>query len=171
MMLHRPRRVKVLLLSMLAGAAVVLFPAMQAERKPPFNVLLITIDTLRLTGSAYWIPATSRPRTWMPWPKNPWSSRRAFAHNPVTLPSHANILTGATSLYHGISDNTGFQLDKKFLTMPQYLRRFGYERPPSSAPFPWIPGSAWTRDSISTMISTARATSVNFSSPRGRRKK
>ncbi len=51
---------------------------------------------------------------------------RAFAHNPVTLPSHANILTGATSLYHGVSDNTGFKLDRKFLTIPQYLRRSGY---------------------------------------------
>ncbi len=51
---------------------------------------------------------------------------RAFAHNPVTLPSHANILTGATSLYHGVSDNTGFKLDKKFLTLPQYLRGRSY---------------------------------------------
>ncbi len=61
---------------------------------------------------------------------------RAFAHNPVTLPSHANILTGATPLYHGISDNTGFKLDKKFLTMPQYLRRHGYHTAAFVGAFP-----------------------------------
>ena len=61
---------------------------------------------------------------------------RAFAHNPVTLPSHANILTGATPLYHGISDNTGFKLDKKFLTIPQYLRRHGYQTAAFIGAFP-----------------------------------
>jgi thiol-disulfide isomerase/thioredoxin len=33
---------------------------------------------------------------------------RAFAHNPTTLASHTNILTGTTPLYHGVGDNNGW---------------------------------------------------------------
>jgi arylsulfatase A-like enzyme/Tfp pilus assembly protein PilF len=51
---------------------------------------------------------------------------RAFAHNPVTLPSHINILTGVTPLYHGVSDNTGFRLEERFLTSAEMLKAKGY---------------------------------------------
>ncbi|MCP5103092.1 MAG: sulfatase-like hydrolase/transferase, partial [bacterium] len=51
---------------------------------------------------------------------------RAFSHNPVTLPAHTNILTGTTARYHGISDNTGFRLEERFLTIAEHFRRQGY---------------------------------------------
>jgi arylsulfatase A-like enzyme/Flp pilus assembly protein TadD len=51
---------------------------------------------------------------------------RAFSHNPVTLPAHVNILTGTTPRFHGVSDNTGFRLDERFLTTAEHLRGAGY---------------------------------------------
>ncbi len=44
----------------------------------------------------------------------------------MTLPAHANILTGSTPLYHGVRDNTGFRLDSRFLTLAEWLRARGY---------------------------------------------
>ncbi len=136
MMVHRSRRLKYFLLSMLAGAAAVLFPAARPDRQPPFNVLLITIDTLRFDHVGILDPRYVKTPNLDALAQKSLVFSRAFAHNPVTLPSHANILTGATPLYHGISDNTGFRLDRKFLTLPQYLRRFGYRTAAFIGAFP-----------------------------------
>jgi len=113
-----------------------LFPAQDKNRDTAFNVLLITIDTLRFDRVGFLDPRHVKTPNLDALAAKSLVFTRAFAHNPVTLPSHANILTGATSLYHGVSDNTGFKLDKKFLTIPQYLRNFGYETAAFIGAFP-----------------------------------
>jgi len=105
-------------------------------RKSDFNVLLITIDTWRydrlgLLHSRYvktpHIDGLARKS---------FVFKRAFAHNPVTLPSHINILTGTTPLYHGIGDNSGFILEDKFLTLAEYLREKKYKTSAFIGAFP-----------------------------------
>ena len=115
-----------LVLSVAVGSRPALIPADAASRGPSLNVLLITIDTLRYDRIGILDPRHVQTPNLDALARSSLVFTRAFAHNPVTLPSHANILTGATPLYHGVSDNTGFRLDKKFLTMPQYLRGLGY---------------------------------------------
>jgi tetratricopeptide (TPR) repeat protein len=51
---------------------------------------------------------------------------RAFAHNPTTLPSHANILLGTTPLYHGVHDNSKFKVADDFLTLAEHLKEREY---------------------------------------------
>lgn len=91
-----------------------------------FNVLLITIDTIRPDRlSCYSTKYLKTPRI------DDLSAKgvvfdRAFAHNPITLPSHANILLGTTPLYHGIHDNSRFRVSKDFLTVAEYLKSKGY---------------------------------------------
>jgi arylsulfatase A-like enzyme/Flp pilus assembly protein TadD len=51
---------------------------------------------------------------------------RAIAHNPTTLPSHANILLGTTPVYHGVHDNSNFRVAEDFLTMAEHLKSNGY---------------------------------------------
>jgi tetratricopeptide (TPR) repeat protein len=51
---------------------------------------------------------------------------RAHAHNVVTLPSHANILTGLYPYQHGVRDNTGFRLDPSIPTLATFLKAKGY---------------------------------------------
>ncbi len=51
---------------------------------------------------------------------------KAFAHTPTTLPSHTNILLGATPLYHGVHDNHNFIVGEEFLTLAEHLKKFGY---------------------------------------------
>jgi arylsulfatase A-like enzyme/Flp pilus assembly protein TadD len=52
--------------------------------------------------------------------------RDAHAHNVVTLPSHANILTGLYPFQHGIRDNSGFKLDPAIPTLATEMAAAGY---------------------------------------------
>jgi arylsulfatase A-like enzyme/tetratricopeptide (TPR) repeat protein len=91
-----------------------------------FNILLITLDTLRADRlSVYSDKYVKTPNIDLLAGKS-FIFTRAFSHNPVTLPAHANILTGTTPRFHGISDNTGFRLDERFLTIAEYLKEAGY---------------------------------------------
>src|SRR6476661_2065681 len=92
----------------------------------PLNVLLITIDTLRADalGSYGNVHAAT-----------PWLDRlaaggvrfeRAHAHTVVTLPSHANILSGVYPQDHGVRDNAGFRFPAATDTMATLLKARGY---------------------------------------------
>jgi arylsulfatase A-like enzyme/Flp pilus assembly protein TadD len=94
------------------------------SRRP--DVLLITIDTLRFDAVGFdgnrqvETPVLDR-----------LASRgvvyaNAHAHNVVTLPSHANILTGLLPYQHGLRDNTGFRLDETTATLATMLQANGY---------------------------------------------
>lgn len=50
----------------------------------------------------------------------------AYSHCPLTLPSHATILTGKLPADTGIRDNVGFRLDSSVLTLPEILKKNGY---------------------------------------------
>lgn len=97
------------------------FSALQSEQTN-YNVLLITIDTIRPDRlSCYSTEYLKTPNI------DALADRgvlfeRAFAHNSITLPSHTNILTGTTPLYHGVHDNAKFRLHEDFLTMAEYLK-------------------------------------------------
>jgi arylsulfatase A-like enzyme len=90
------------------------------------NVLLITIDTIRADRIGCY--GTDRVKT----PnidalaKNGALFTRAFAHNPMTLPSHANILLGATPPYHGVHENSKAVVAENFMTLAEFLRDKGY---------------------------------------------
>ncbi len=90
------------------------------------NVLLVSIDTIRPDRlSCYGSEFVQTPHI------DSLASRgvvfdRAFAHNPTTLPSHANILLGSTPLYHGVHDNAQFKVADEFLTLAEYLKNIGY---------------------------------------------
>jgi arylsulfatase A-like enzyme/Flp pilus assembly protein TadD len=98
-----------LLAAVVIGCVTTLRREQPAPR--PRHVLLITIDTLR--ADALGASGNQSART-------PWLDRlaaggihfsKARAHNVVTLPSHANILTGRLPPDHGIRDNAGFRLN------------------------------------------------------------
>jgi len=91
-----------------------------------FNILLITLDTLRADRlSVYSDKYVKTPNIDRLAGKS-FIFTRAFSHNPVTLPAHVNILTGTTPRFHGIGDNTGFRLEERFLTIAEYLKQAGY---------------------------------------------
>ena len=90
------------------------------------NVLLITIDTLRADRLSCY--AANRGPTPV---IDALAARgvlfeRAFAHNPTTLPSHANILSGMTPLFHGVSENSKSKFPPECPTMTGDLKARGY---------------------------------------------
>ncbi|OGD11228.1 MAG: hypothetical protein A2Y86_08490 [Candidatus Aminicenantes bacterium RBG_13_62_12] len=108
-------------LALLAALSVRL-PA--AAARP--NVLLITVDTLRPDRlSCYSAAFVKTPEV------DALAARgalfeRAYAHNPTTLPSHANILTGMTPPFHGVSENSKSKLPDAALTLAEHLKGEGY---------------------------------------------
>ena len=110
-------------------------PPPAASTRPP-NVLLITVDTLRADAvGAY---GNSRAST-------PWLDRlaaagvrfdAAHAHNVVTLPSHANILSGRYPPDHGVRDNAGFRFPATLPTLAGLLKERGYATAAFVSAFP-----------------------------------
>ncbi len=96
----------------------------EAPSRP--NVILISIDTLRSDHLPVYgykgiaTPAIDRLAA------DGIVYEHAFAHVPLTLPSHASIFTGLLPAHHGVRDNAAFQLDAETPTIATMLRGHGY---------------------------------------------
>jgi arylsulfatase A-like enzyme/Flp pilus assembly protein TadD len=90
------------------------------------NLLLITVDTLRADHlGCYGYAGIKTPAI------DALAGRgivftRAFAHNPLTLPSHTNIMLGITANAHGVHDNSNFIVREGFPTLAEWLKARGY---------------------------------------------
>src|SRR5713226_2781490 len=90
------------------------------------NVLLVTIDTLRVDrvgafgGSQGLTPTLDRLA------REGLRLTRAYASAPLTLPSHASILTGMSPPRHGVRANGLFRLGPELPTLATVLKAAGY---------------------------------------------
>lgn len=102
-------------------------PQSKAARKPsPSNLLLVTIDTLRADHiGAYGYKAASTPNLDRLAAEG---TRFAAAYSavPITLPSHATIMTGTFPMMHGLHDFSDNRLNQSQPTMAGILRGHGY---------------------------------------------
>jgi len=130
----RPLPMAAALVTLLAGA--LLACTGQVKREPGLDVILVTIDTLRADALG-----ASGNRT----AATPWMDRlaaegvlfeRAYAHNVVTFPSHANILSGRYPLEHGVRDNAGFRFPRGVDTLATLLKARGYRTGAFVSAFP-----------------------------------
>jgi arylsulfatase A-like enzyme/Tfp pilus assembly protein PilF len=90
------------------------------------NLLLITVDTLRPDRLSCYGSRHLRTPAMDGLAARGSLFERAFAHDPITLPSHANILLGLTPLAHGVSENSKSRVDSRFLTLAEHLKSAGY---------------------------------------------
>jgi arylsulfatase A-like enzyme/Tfp pilus assembly protein PilF len=90
------------------------------------NILLITIDTLRWDALGFSGNSRSRTPHLDRLAASGLEFRHAHAHNVVTLPSHANILTGLYPYQNGIRDNKGFVLPESIPTAATLLSTAGF---------------------------------------------
>ena len=118
-----------LILAVLAQATLLALPVAAADAPAPparLNVLLVTIDTLRADrvgiygNSPVSTPAIDKLA------KRGTVFTKAFAHAPLTLPSHTSILTGMTPLAHGVHDNIDFVVSPDNVTLAERLKSQGY---------------------------------------------
>ncbi len=117
------RRVQICFVLAAVGLASILRAPGAAAPKP--NLLLITIDTLRPDRlSCYGSPYLQTPVIDALAASGVVFSR-AFAHTPLTLPSHTNILLGTTPLAHGVHDND-FKVPEDLPNLATYLKQNGY---------------------------------------------
>ncbi|OGD11233.1 MAG: hypothetical protein A2Y86_08495 [Candidatus Aminicenantes bacterium RBG_13_62_12] len=61
---------------------------------------------------------------------------RAFAHTPLTLPSHTNILLGLTPLAHGVNESNKSIVPGEFTTLAELLKTNGYATAAFVSAFP-----------------------------------
>lgn len=109
-------------------------PAPSATRAAR-NVLLITIDTLRADhlGAYGWTRARSPTLDRLA--REGVAFDRAYAAAPITLPSHASILTGRYPPGHGARDN-GMRVSTAVPTLATELRARGFSTAAFVAAFP-----------------------------------
>lgn len=94
--------------------------------RPGTPVILISIDTLRSDRlPAYGYTKGSTPHL-DAFRAESILYERAYSHCPLTLPSHASMLTGLLPSEHGVRDNVGFKLAEKLPTAAEVLKANGY---------------------------------------------
>ena len=91
-------------------------------------VILISVDTLRSDH----LPAYGYDKVQTPnidaLRRDGILFQRAYSHCPMTLPSHASILTGLLPAEHGVRNNIGYKFDgEKFRTLAKALQSNGYQ--------------------------------------------
>lgn len=125
-----------MLLVLAAGAAWFWRRPAALRRDPGLSVLLITIDTLRADA----LGCYGRAGGGSPWIDRLAASGVRFEHahaqNVVTLPSHANILSGRLPLAHGVHDNAGFRFREDVPTLATILKQRGYRTGAFVSAFP-----------------------------------
>lgn len=94
-------------------------------REAGLNVLLITVDTLRADAPGYAGQQIMRTRIMDRLAAGGARFTNAYAHNTLTLPSHANILTGRLPFDHGVRDN-GMRLREDVVTLATILKEQRY---------------------------------------------
>ncbi len=123
--------------SVLLIAAFLILLGGCSSRPRDWNVLVITIDTLRADHvSAIDQKSPVKTPNIDSVAKEGAVFTRAFAHAPLTLPSHASIFTGLTPVAHGIHDNSGFRLPDRYTTLAEVLKEKGYKTGAFVSAFP-----------------------------------
>jgi len=128
---HLPAAIAGVLIALLAAAC-----GGTEGRQPPRKILLITVDTLRADA----VGAYGNPRAETPGMDRLAAAgtrfERAHAQNVVTLPSHANILSGRNPTAHGVHENAGFRFPSDTDTIATLLKAHGYQTAAFVSAFP-----------------------------------
>lgn len=106
--------------------ALLLFLVLACRERTRPPVILISIDTLRsdhLPAYGYRNVQTAAIDSLA---ADGIVFENAWAHVPLTLPSHASVMTGLLPPEHGVRDNAGYRLDTSTPTIASLLRANGY---------------------------------------------
>lgn len=114
--------------------ALLLACAPAAPARP--SVLLVTLDTTRADRlSPYGYAAADTP-AYDRLAAQGAVYERAYATCPLTIPSHASILTGLAPPTHGVRDNGDFVLGENHVTLAERLQAAGYATAAFTSAFP-----------------------------------
>ena len=95
-------------------------------RGGPFNVVLITVDTLRADRlGSYGSQRTATPHMDALAAEGARFSNAASTV-PFTLPAHSSLMTGTYPPYHGVRENVGYRLGSDLPTLAEALSAGGW---------------------------------------------
>ena len=117
------------LILLLAGlGALIRFrsPSLDLKTAPSYNLLLITLDTTRADHLGCYGNKQARTPNLDRLAAEGWRFNRAYCSAPLTLPSHATILTGLEPVAHGVRNN-GHYLAAGIKTITEVLVDRGYK--------------------------------------------
>jgi arylsulfatase A-like enzyme/Tfp pilus assembly protein PilF len=99
-----------------------------AESRPPAkrNLILVTLDTTRADRlGCYGYPGAETPALDR-LAEQGVAFDAAYAPTPITLPSHATLLTGLYPVFHGVRNNGSYELLDKYRTLAEIFRENGW---------------------------------------------
>jgi hypothetical protein len=131
-------RAAFLAIALLGACAVAFFwlrPA-PVRREAGLDVLLVTVDTLRADALGSYGRKGAETTRMDRLAAQGVRFDFAHAHNVVTLPSHANILSGRYAFDHGMRENSGFRFPAGVETLASLLRGHGYHTGAFVSAFP-----------------------------------
>jgi arylsulfatase A-like enzyme len=91
-----------------------------------FNVLLVTLDTVRADALGCYGGSDARTPVIDRLAQHAVRFERTCAAAPITLPSHATIMTGLDPISHGVRNNGTYQLPQERVTLAEILHDHGY---------------------------------------------
>ena len=107
---------------------IVLRPAkIQVTRSAKMNVLLITLDTTRADRLGCYGYAKAKTPNLDTIARNGVRFENAYSQVPLTLPSHASIMTGLYPVAHGVHNNGTYALTPEKTTLAKVLKADGYK--------------------------------------------
>lgn len=111
------------ILALLVWLLCTALPAAAPSEKPP--VILITIDTLRADRLEAYGYESARTPTISALADDGVTFERAVAQVPMTLPSHASILSATYPMFHGLRDVVG-RLRADVPLLSEWFKKRGY---------------------------------------------
>jgi arylsulfatase A-like enzyme len=114
-----------ILAAALALASTACAPAPESAPPRPANLVVVSLDTLRRDHLGCYGADFATPRL------DRFASEgalfeSAFAPTPITLPTHASLLTGTTPPRHGLVDNALFALEPAAITLAETVKGAGF---------------------------------------------
>lgn len=101
----------------------------RAQTPGPYRdapVILISIDTLRADHLALYGYRDGATPVLDRLGRDAIVFEDAYSHTPLTLPSHASLLTGLLPVHHGARDNLGFTIPSGVQTLAERFKAAGY---------------------------------------------
>jgi len=123
---HRSERVARVLLLALTGLLLACLAGCRQQGSGPPSILLVTLDTTRADRIGAYGRDGARTPTLDRLARQGILFERAIAPTPITLPSHASILTGVYPTAHGVRDNAVFALAPEARLVSEVLAERGW---------------------------------------------